>query len=211
MGEDVCGGRSVQQHKVTTTLHDGVLPHRSPMYGDYVSQDSRIQSFSTWPVQLSQTPAQLASAGFFYTGCGDKVRCFSAGCGLEMWQPEDDPILEHEKWYPDCFFVRMKAAMATSETPATSEETRGETSDPAEPVCKICLTESAQVRTSSLPLLTPPFSFSDRVRPLRSPAELPQLRPQPGQLPRVSQSDQGDGQGLPGLIHSQTLEDEIIL
>ena len=159
MGEDVCGGRSVQQHKVTTTLHDGVLPHRSPMYGDYVSQDSRIQSFSTWPVQLSQTPVQLASAGFFYTGCGDKVRCFSAGCGLEMWQPEDDPILEHEKWYPDCFFVRMKAAMATTETQALSEETRGETSDPAEPVCKICLTESAQVRTSSLSLLTPHSSI----------------------------------------------------
>ena len=136
------------------------------MYGDYVSQDSRIQSFSTWPVQLSQTPAQLASAGFFYTGCGDKVRCFSAGCGLEMWQPEDDPILEHEKWYPDCFFVRMKAAMATTETPATSEETRGETSDPAEPVCKICLTESAQVRTSSLSLLTPHSSL------LHSPSQI---------------------------------------
>ena len=37
------------------------------------------------------------------------------------------------------------------------------------------------------------------VPPLRPLAELHQLRPQPGLLPRVSQSDPGDGEGLSGM------------
>merc|ERR1712001_443105 len=67
-------------------------------------------------VQLAQTPSELASAGFFYTGCGDKVRCFSGGCGLEMWEPGDKPRLEHSKWYPDCSFVRMLEEIDTENT-----------------------------------------------------------------------------------------------
>ena len=110
MGEDVCGvrgggARYSQEHSVTQ--QDCVLPHRKPMYSNFVTRSSRLETFKTWPIQLGQTPSELASAGFFYTGYGDKVRCFSGGCGLEMWEPGDKPRLEHSKWYPDCSFVRM--------------------------------------------------------------------------------------------------------
>merc|ERR1712183_580334 len=114
MGEDICGPRRPdysQEHSVTQ--HDCVLPHRRPMYSNFVTQNSRLETFATWPIQLAQTPSELASAGFFYTGCGDKVRCFSGGCGLEMWEPGDRPRLEHSKWYPDCSFVRMMGELHT--------------------------------------------------------------------------------------------------
>ena len=143
-GEDVCGGRAIK--RTTTTLHDGVLPHKSPLYPNYVTFNSRRESFTTWPLQLTQSPDQLASAGFFYTGCGDKVRCFSGGCGLEKWEPGDDPVLEHKKWYPDCFFVMMKTTV--SDTSSVRRETLIEEKsdlDLIDPVCKICLTETAQV------------------------------------------------------------------
>ena len=77
------------------------------MYSNFLTRNSRLETFQSWPIQLAQTPSDLASAGFFYTGCGDKVRCFSGGCELEMWEPGDKPRLEHSKWYPDCSFVRM--------------------------------------------------------------------------------------------------------
>ena len=108
VGQDVCGGLTpLHSLENVSTQQDCVLPHKRPTYSNYVTQSSRLETFSSWPVQLSQTPSELASAGFFYTGCGDKVICFSGGCGLEMWEPGDKPMVEHPKWYPNCSFVRM--------------------------------------------------------------------------------------------------------
>ena len=144
------------------------------MYSNFVTQSSRLETFATWPIQLAQTPSELASAGFFYTGCGDKVRCFSGGCGLEMWEPGDKPKLEHSKWYPDCSFVRMMGEMHTdtensvikgnyententgdikkadntvnrSNTGEDKEISGSESKSEYDPVCKICLVETIKV------------------------------------------------------------------
>ena len=92
------------------------------MYSNFVTRNSRLETFQSWPIQLAQTPSELASAGFFYTGCGDKVRCFSGGCELEMWEPGDKPRLEHSKWYPDCSFVRMMGEIHTETENTGSNE-----------------------------------------------------------------------------------------
>ena len=172
LGEDVCGSRRAHyspEHSVTQ--HDCVLPHRRPMFSNFVTQNSRLETFASWPLQLAQTPSELASAGFFYTGCGDKVRCFSGGCGLEMWEPGDKPRVEHSKWYPDCSFVRMMGEIhAETENTGSNEnykntENTGDTRNTGnmntanrdntgedkelsesesknEYVCKICLAET---------------------------------------------------------------------
>jgi hypothetical protein len=36
--------------------------------GQFASVESRKLSFAGWPAHLSQKPADLAEAGFFYTG-----------------------------------------------------------------------------------------------------------------------------------------------
>ena len=145
LGQDECGGRGIQQtFQDTPAPLQGVLPHRRPLYSRFVTLNSRLETFNTWPVQLPQTPKAMASAGFFYTGYGDKVQCFSSGCGLEKWDPEDDPELEHKKWYPDCFFVRMK----DGEAPPLDTQDKDGGQISKDPVCKICLTESAKVRQS---------------------------------------------------------------
>merc|ERR1711874_237533 len=167
VGEDLCGPRKPHySQEDSVSQHDCVLPHRRPMYSNFVTQSSRLETFATWPIQLAQTPSELASAGFFYTGCGDKVRCFSGGCGLEMWEPGDTARLEHSKWYPDCSFVRMMGEMDTENTESQenreSNENTGDTvntgnteevkevseSEPKnehDPLCKICLVESAKI------------------------------------------------------------------
>uniref|UniRef100_K1RQ86 Baculoviral IAP repeat-containing protein 2 n=1 Tax=Magallana gigas TaxID=29159 RepID=K1RQ86_MAGGI len=65
----------------------------------------RVSSFADWPSSLSQTPRDLAVAGFLYAGYGDYTRCFCGG-GLRNWEPGDDPWTEHARWFPKCAFVR---------------------------------------------------------------------------------------------------------
>ena len=64
---------------------------------------------SSWPISLSQSPQDLAEAGFFYTRLSDRVKCFYCDGGLESWETEDDPIKEHRKWFSDCAFVNLKS------------------------------------------------------------------------------------------------------
>ncbi|XP_063819963.1 baculoviral IAP repeat-containing protein 1-like [Pseudophryne corroboree] len=75
---------------------------------EYSTEVSRLNSFINWPFYARIQPAQLASAGFFFTGRRDTVQCFScAGC-LGHWQEHDDPWKEHAKWFPECDFLKHK-------------------------------------------------------------------------------------------------------
>ncbi|XP_045196868.2 baculoviral IAP repeat-containing protein 7-B-like isoform X2 [Mercenaria mercenaria] len=75
---------------------------------EYQSYQVRLSSFSRWPQSLLQRPEQLAEAGLYYTGLEDYVRCFACDGGLRKWDPEDDPCIEHCRWFPDCPFVRKQ-------------------------------------------------------------------------------------------------------
>lgn len=84
--------------------NDIVLPvqPRSPQYR-FLSV--RISSFSKWPQDIIQKPEELAEAGFFYTGCGDRVRCYVCDGGLQKWSPEDNAWVEHARWFHNCAYV----------------------------------------------------------------------------------------------------------
>ncbi|KAK3603360.1 hypothetical protein CHS0354_025966 [Potamilus streckersoni] len=76
---------------------------RSPEYADL---NVRLGTFARWPTDTTQTPAQVAEAGFYYTGFQDTVRCFVCDGGLKNWDPTDDPWIEHARWFPQCAYVR---------------------------------------------------------------------------------------------------------
>ena len=66
----------------------------------------RLDSFAEWPRHCSQTPALLASAGFYLINLSrGLVRCFRCGLELRDWQPGDIAIYEHEKFSPNCLFI----------------------------------------------------------------------------------------------------------
>ncbi|XP_046570869.1 baculoviral IAP repeat-containing protein 2-like isoform X2 [Haliotis rubra] len=50
----------------------------------------------------------MVEAGFFYTGHGDSVKCFSCGGALRNWQADDDPWIEHARWFPRCPYLRQQ-------------------------------------------------------------------------------------------------------
>ncbi|XP_076113477.1 death-associated inhibitor of apoptosis 2-like isoform X1 [Mytilus galloprovincialis] len=78
-----------------------------PKYSKYAIRTTRLSSFANWPSYLSQTPDELVTAGFFYTGIEDHCRCFFCGGGLRRWEVGDLPWTEHARWYPKCQFVKQ--------------------------------------------------------------------------------------------------------
>lgn len=76
-------------------------------FREYALESKRLESFTHWPKALKQKPDQLADAGFFYTGRGDRVICFSCGGGLWQWEENDDIWEEHALHYAKCMYLRL--------------------------------------------------------------------------------------------------------
>ncbi|CAB3386804.1 Hypothetical predicted protein [Cloeon dipterum] len=93
-----------------------VTPHElnihdwsAPLNPKYTTFNSRIDSFKNfWPKSHRQTPLEMALAGFFYTGTGDRAICFHCNLGLKDWDPNDDPYVQHCKWNSSCQYLLMR-------------------------------------------------------------------------------------------------------
>lgn len=83
----------------------GCVLGRRPTKSIYDTLEARFATYEDWPKSMKQTKKSMAAAGFYYTGNGDKVSCFSCGVGVHQWEEDDDPWVEHAKWNPYCEFV----------------------------------------------------------------------------------------------------------
>ncbi|KAF7229543.1 E3 ubiquitin-protein ligase XIAP [Nothobranchius furzeri] len=87
---------------LTGAVTDDTMYPKAPQMA---SEEARLQTFSSWPVDSLMRPRDLAQAGFFYLMNADRVRCFCCGGELSDWEPEDNAWSEHSKHYPNCFFI----------------------------------------------------------------------------------------------------------
>ncbi|XP_037565091.2 baculoviral IAP repeat-containing protein 7-like [Dermacentor silvarum] len=97
-GQDVCG------------LYDtfGIVPIvGTPLYPQYSTLESRVQTFSKYKWNNNYSPSALALAGFLFTGYEDLVKCYFCGGALCDWKAEDIAWEEHAKWLPLCNFILM--------------------------------------------------------------------------------------------------------
>ncbi|XP_025019426.1 E3 ubiquitin-protein ligase XIAP [Python bivittatus] len=67
--------------------------------------DSRQETFANFPSHCPVSSSALAQAGFFYTGQGDQVRCFSCLATLEGWKQGDSVFGRHKSVSPNCRFI----------------------------------------------------------------------------------------------------------
>ena len=44
---------------------------------------------------------------YYFVGVNDFTRCFFCAGGLRDWEPNDNPWIEHARWYENCVFVRQ--------------------------------------------------------------------------------------------------------
>lgn len=72
---------------------------------DLQSEHHRITTFVDWPENCPVRPWELASAGFYYLGNQDNVKCYKCAVMLRNWEPQDTPWEEHKRWSPHCPLV----------------------------------------------------------------------------------------------------------
>ncbi|AAG02727.1 inhibitor of apoptosis protein [Betaentomopoxvirus amoorei] len=67
----------------------------------------RLKTYKEWPISMPISTEKLAEAGFFYTGKSDKVKCFYCDGGLNKWETDDDPWIQHARWFDKCDYVKL--------------------------------------------------------------------------------------------------------
>lgn len=72
------------------------------------TEEARLGTYTDWPLSFL-APAELAKAGFYYVGPGDKVACFACDGKLNNWEPKDNAMSEHRRHFPNCQFVSNSA------------------------------------------------------------------------------------------------------
>ncbi|GAB5577005.1 baculoviral IAP repeat-containing protein 3 [Prionailurus iriomotensis] len=96
------------QNPGTFRANQGLCPRRtSPHHRAMEAEEARLHSFKSWPLTFP-LPEQLARAGFYYLGPGDKVACFACGGRLSNWEPDDDALSEHLRHFPFCPFAESR-------------------------------------------------------------------------------------------------------
>ncbi|KAL0275463.1 UNVERIFIED_CONTAM: hypothetical protein PYX00_003299 [Menopon gallinae] len=88
--------------------HLGVSKTRGPAMPRYSTYESRLKTFERWPADHGLRPEALAEAGFYYLQYHDKTMCFHCGGGLKNWEADDDPWVEHARWFDKCGFVNIQ-------------------------------------------------------------------------------------------------------
>ncbi|XP_062826842.1 baculoviral IAP repeat-containing protein 5 isoform X2 [Anolis carolinensis] len=62
-------------------------------------------------IPVVKTLRKMAEAGFIHTpseNAPDVAQCFVCFKELEGWEPEDDPMEEHQRHSPNCAFLRLQ-------------------------------------------------------------------------------------------------------
>ena len=71
----------------------------------YHSEANRLETFRRW-TKKKPIPSDLASAGLFYEGNRDYVKCAFCNGVIGCWDDTEDlPLIKHQTLYPTCPFV----------------------------------------------------------------------------------------------------------
>lgn len=73
----------------------------------YTEIPKRQATYETWPNKPLPSVDDLVRAGLFYTGVETIVTCFYCNGSLQNWGANDNPMVEHARWYPHCAYARQ--------------------------------------------------------------------------------------------------------
>lgn len=110
-GVDECGMYNITPCSPTMDVsleRLGICPRQDAAHPTFTTPESRMESYSSWPLHIKLRPGALCDAGFYYTGKGDKTVCFQCGGGLKDWEENDDPWKEHARYFPKCTYLIQK-------------------------------------------------------------------------------------------------------
>ncbi|CAF0953260.1 unnamed protein product [Rotaria sordida] len=88
---------------ITHNLQGNFQPRHTTMCE--ISRRQETFNNNTW-TQTSLNVNNLTEAGFFYSGVGSTVTCFYCGGSLHKWGINDNPKIEHARWFPNCLYAK---------------------------------------------------------------------------------------------------------
>ncbi|KAG5676927.1 hypothetical protein PVAND_006724 [Polypedilum vanderplanki] len=133
-----------------------------PEFPEYAVEAKRIESYEDWPKTIKQRPQQLSDAGFFYTGKGDRVSCFSCGGGLKDWEENDDPWEQHAMWYGKCEYLKLMKGVEFIEKMASKRDKMSNNSTEASGSNSLCSKSSSSSSSSWQTSISPQSSLSEK-------------------------------------------------
>ncbi|CAF3690536.1 unnamed protein product [Adineta steineri] len=74
---------------------------------DYIEIPRRYATFATWLNENTPSVDDLVRAGFFYSGTKTIVTCFYCNGSLQNWGKNDNPMIEHARWFPNCAYAKQ--------------------------------------------------------------------------------------------------------
>ena len=83
------------------------IVHTAACNPQYSEVPKRLASFSSWSQENLPSVDDLVKAGFFYTGAKTIVTCFYCNGSLQNWGANDNPMIEHARWFPHCAYARQ--------------------------------------------------------------------------------------------------------
>jgi baculoviral IAP repeat-containing protein 7/8 len=117
-------------------IFDCVFAVSSPMMLDLKHEQTRLQTFDSWPAISHVKPCDLAKDGFFYSGKSDCVKCIFCQGSLHSWTVNDIVSTEHFRWFPHCERID-NVPILNDEVVKVSVVLSQEVT--AERSCKVCL------------------------------------------------------------------------
>ena len=88
---------------INETIREKFDPHHRQM-----SEMARRQmtfSKENWTIE-SPSVDDLVRAGFFHSAVGNVVTCFYCNGSLHKWGSNDNPMIEHARWFPSCLYAK---------------------------------------------------------------------------------------------------------
>ncbi|CAF3892703.1 unnamed protein product [Rotaria sordida] len=98
INEDLSKDNSIRYEQIVSMTASNTSYRETP---------KRYASFSTWPNENLPSVDDLVKAGFFYTGTKTIVTCFYCNGSLQNWGANDDPMIEHARWFPHCTYAKQ--------------------------------------------------------------------------------------------------------
>ncbi|CAF3375186.1 unnamed protein product [Rotaria sp. Silwood1] len=91
----------------TDSFRCNEITYTAVCHTNFIDTSRRDASFATWPKEDLPSVDELVRAGFFYTGTKTIVTCFYCNGSLQSWGPNDNPMIEHARWFPHCAYAQQ--------------------------------------------------------------------------------------------------------
>ena len=103
---------TTSEHRSTNTGNQSELRvhgmvHTAACNPAYTEIPRRHASFASWTSENLPPVDDLVKAGFFYTGTKTIVTCFYCNGSLQNWGSNDNPMIEHARWFPHCAYAKQ--------------------------------------------------------------------------------------------------------